>query len=444
MDVNKETGEITVLPALPASALEAQTRGEIDIQVVTAKRYPRSITKFRQEIGSLALLDQETAEACIYALPRDGKSVEGPSARFAEIIASSWGHMRVESRVTGEDDHFVTVRGTAWDLERNVAKAVEVRRRITNKTGRRFTDDMIVVTSNAAGSIASRNAILQVVPRAYWYPTYEACRKAAVGDQKTLADRRAKALAYFQKMGIAAERVFALLGVAGEDDINSEHVLRLLGLATAIKEGDTNIDEAFPSQGGAHVVSMPQRRSETAKAADAAAQPSSPAVGTADPSATSDPAQTSGSPAPDQQQAPGAATTDAAPAPAPTTPAAPTAQETLPKPLAYHGQSLRILRVWQPDPNKAGRYVETTEGLAHANRPEAVRALEAAATSNAVMKLTGAQTAYPPAPFQIHGVTLDLPATVKAAAPPSMPAAGDLDFGSGRARREREPGEDDQ
>ena len=291
MNVNDQTGEFEVLgPALSMTALEAQTRGEIDIQVVTAKRYPRSITKFKQEIDSLALLDKETAAACIYALPRDGKSVEGPSARFAEIIASCWGHMRVQTRVSSEDEHFITVTGVAWDLERNVAKSVDVRRRITKRNGQRFNDDMIVVASNAGGSIASRNAVLQVVPRAYWFPTYEKCRKAAVGDQKTLASRRADALDYFQKMGIERARVFSLLGVAGVDDMTSEHVLQLIGLATAIRDGETNIDEAFPpvsaKTGDGNVVRMPQAKS---------AEASTPAASTP---AASVPPATSGGAAP--------------------------------------------------------------------------------------------------------------------------------------------------
>lgn len=419
--MSDQPGEFEVLPAISVSALEAQTRGEIDIQVSTAKRYPRSITKFKDEIQSLALLDQETAEACIYALPRDGKSVEGPSARFAEIVASSWGHMRVETRVVGEDDHFVSVRGVAWDLERNVAKAVEVRRRITNKAGRRFNDDMIVVTSNAAGSIASRNAVLQVVPRAYWFPTYEACRKAAVGDQKTLANRRAAALAHFQKMGVSQDRVFALLGVAGVDDITGEQLLKLLGLATAIKEGDTNIDEAFPIGGGGSLVQMPQRKSAAPPAAD------TPAANVA---ATPTAPPASGGSAPEQTQAPAVAPATAS-APAQTESTGPVSNVVTgfrSKPLVYQGQAVRILRVTRPDPNKNGHMVETSEGLALAYSQSAVAALIHACAANALVRFEGVPSNWAPAPFKIEKVTLDLAKTAQATLP-TMPAAGEM-FGN--------------
>jgi len=241
-------------------ALEQQARGEIDIQIATAKRYPRSVKLFLNQATEMATLNEEIAESCFYALPRDGKTVEGPSARLAEICASAWGHMRIEGRVVDEDDRFVTARGTSWDLQSNVAIGYEVRRRITDRQGRKYKDDMIGVTANAATSIALRNAVFKNIPSSFWRPIYDACRKVAVGDAQTLADRRSKMLAHFQKSGVTEARVLAQLGVKGVEDVTLEHLATLKGLATAIKEGDTTVDEAFPlSQ-----MQPPQRKSETA------------------------------------------------------------------------------------------------------------------------------------------------------------------------------------
>lgn len=382
--INEQTGEFEIMPALPASALEAQTRGEIDIQISTAKRFPRSITKFKQEIGSLALLDQETAAACIYALPRDGKSVEGPSARFAEIVASCWGHMRIQTRVASEDDHFITLTGIAWDLERNVAKSVDVRRRITKKNGQKYNDDMIVVASNAGGSIASRNAVLQTVPRAYWWPTYLACRKAAVGDQKTLAGRRADALDYFQKMGIERARVFALLGVAGVDDITSEHVLTLVGLATAIKEGDTNIDDAFPvagKGGDGNVVQMPRAKTSAPPATTPAAPtPAAPPASTSAPSSGSAPAPRS-------------------PAPTPSAP--------VPAAIAPTQGTHRIVKVEErKSQNGRAYYLITTEADLTVHTWSSTVAGDAgeAKTNGRAVTFQGKPTSFGAAPFQVTGI----------------------------------------
>jgi hypothetical protein len=226
-------------------AIEAITRGEIDVQIATAKRFPRSLKTFKDRALEMATLDQDTAESCIYALPRDGKTIEGPSARLAEILASAYGNMRIEGRPVDDDGKFITARGTAFDIQNNVLIAFETKRRITSKNGKRFSDDMVGVTSNAATSIAIRNAVLKVVPKAFWGPVYEACRQVAVGDASTLVGRRDKMLAYFLKLGVVHEKVFRLLDIKGAEDITLEHLGTLKGLATAIKEGDTTVDEAF-------------------------------------------------------------------------------------------------------------------------------------------------------------------------------------------------------
>lgn len=228
------------------SAMEARTRGEIDIQISTAKRFPRSVSKCIKEALTLATMSEEVAEQCFYAVPRDGKTIEGPSARLAEILASCWGHMRSEARIAEETETHVVARGTSWDLERNVAVAFEVRRRITGRNGNRYSDDMITTTSNAANSIAYRNTVFRVIPKAFWQPIYEAARKAAVGDVETIADKRAKMLAYFQKMGVQEGQVFTALKVNGLDDIGLEQLATLKGIATALKDGEVKVDDAFP------------------------------------------------------------------------------------------------------------------------------------------------------------------------------------------------------
>lgn len=229
-------------------ALQAQTRGEIDMQVATAKRYPRSIKAFRDEALSMATLDQDTAEACFYVLKRDGKNIEGPGVRLAEIVASCWGNLRVEGRIVADDGRFVVAQGTCWDVERNVVIRTEVRRRVTGKSGQRYSDDMIAVTGNAAMSIALRNAIFRVVPSAYTHTIYEAARKVAVGDVKTLEARRGSAFAWFAKAGASSDRVLEHVGKASIEDCGLGELATLQGLRTAIMEGTTTIDQAFPAK----------------------------------------------------------------------------------------------------------------------------------------------------------------------------------------------------
>lgn len=229
------------------SALEAISRSEVAAQLDAAHRYPRSPTRFLREALSLATFSVDVAEACMYSLPRDGKMLNGPSVRLAEICASAWGNLHVGARVIDTTDREVVAQAVCWDLQTNVRVTIEAQRSILTKTGKRFSDDMIRVTGMAAISIALRNAIFRVIPRSYVQAVYEKARKVAVGDAETLVARRDDVLGRLVKMGVQQERVFARLGVAGATDITLEHLETLIGLGTAIKAGDLPLDEAFPA-----------------------------------------------------------------------------------------------------------------------------------------------------------------------------------------------------
>lgn len=226
------------------SLVQAQTRGEIDIQIATARRFPRSLTEAKREAMAMATLDAETADSCIYYLPR-GEGIEGPSIRFAEILANAWGHIRVDSRIMDIGEVYVTAKGICWDLQKNVAIGSETKRRIQTKEGKRYNDDMIGTTSNAAIAIARRNSILAVIPQALWHPIYLAARKVVEGDVKTMTQRRDSWLEHFEKMGVPAEKVFAALQVKGKDDISLDHIVRMTGMASALKNGELTIEGVF-------------------------------------------------------------------------------------------------------------------------------------------------------------------------------------------------------
>lgn len=252
-----EVLEREIAPSLPASG-----GGTVDVQVATAKAYPRSIATFTRRATEMATLTPEIAAACVYALPRDGRTIEGPSARFAEICASAWGNLRIQAGTTGEDERFITGRGEAWDVETNVAIGFEVRRRITNRKGETYNDDMITVTGNAAASIALRNAVFKAIPAAFWKPIYAKCRQVIAGDMKTFAVRRDEMLKLFAVMGVTEQRLCGALGVKGKADITIDHMVTLTGFYTALKDGDTTIEEAFPEGGGLGTPQPAQRKSQ--------------------------------------------------------------------------------------------------------------------------------------------------------------------------------------
>ena len=80
--------------------IQAIDKAEIDMQIATAKQYPRDIAVALNNMRTYAMMDSETAQECFYAVARGGNAIEGVSVRFAEIVAESWGNLRVATRIT--------------------------------------------------------------------------------------------------------------------------------------------------------------------------------------------------------------------------------------------------------------------------------------------------------------------------------------------------------
>jgi hypothetical protein len=105
---------------------------------------------------------------------------------------------------------------------------------------------MIAVTGNAACSIALRNAVFRVVPRALITPVYEAAKRVAVGDVKSLTTKRAQIIARLKQMGAKDAAILAAVGADKIEDIDLARLEVLIGLGTAIKDGEITLETAFP------------------------------------------------------------------------------------------------------------------------------------------------------------------------------------------------------
>lgn len=242
-DYQVEKVESFEVAEISADSIE---RANVDVQVATAKQYPRNVQRAIDNSIAIATMDEDTAQMCGYALPRGGKPITGPSVHLAKIIASNWGNLRTEAKVVQITDKQVISRGTCWDLENNVASAFEVRRSIVGKYGR-FTDDMITVTGNAANSIAYRNAVFSVIPKAVSEKVYLAAQRKMTGDltdEDKLISARTKAVKFLEtEYGIKEEEVVKLCGKQTVNQIRAEEIALLRGVCNSLKEGDTTVDE---------------------------------------------------------------------------------------------------------------------------------------------------------------------------------------------------------
>ena len=385
-------GEALVI-AEPASVTEALVRGELHQQVMLAKQFPRDIPGAIAEIEGAATLTPQVAEKCCYSLQQGGEAITGPSIRFAEIVQGSWGNLRTAARTIEIGERRVTVQGICHDLQRGNVVMVEVNRGIWSMShrwdqhqgdwvcarcgetrsggrkpdyrgctvGARYAEHMIDKTLGAAHSIARRNAILAVVPRALTMPILEKCQTTAAGSTVPLEKRRDNALAYIERQGIDRGRVFAALRVTGIEAIGIKEVTFLRGVVEAVKEGETTFDEQFPV-----VDTSPRRKQQQPPAATptpaAAATNGAPAAATAAPAAATPaaeaapagPAAGGAAPAPGGPAA-AAATTDgieaaaAQPTAAPST-AAPAAEAApAPVPADPNGPSIDEKKDWLGD-----------------------------------------------------------------------------------------------
>lgn len=248
--IDAQTGEVMTMEPKGFSGVAVQIKTEIEAQIARAHQYPRSPTRVQNNIHSLVMLDEETAAECVYALPRGGKPIKGASVRFAEIVASQYGNCHVGSRVVAVDkfEKVVIAEGVFIDYETGLRITEQTQRRIVGRDGKLFNDDMIVVTGNAARSIAMRNAILKGVPKALWRKAYAAAEMVIAGDVKTLTVRRGDAIKAFAAFGITPEQIFAALEVDGMDDIGLEEIGTLTAMFRAIKAGEQSVEDFFPAK----------------------------------------------------------------------------------------------------------------------------------------------------------------------------------------------------
>lgn len=237
--------------AIPVTVteLEAIEKSNIDMQVATAKRYPRNVALAISNAEAMATLDLETAKSCGYALQRQGKTITGPTVHLAKIIASNWGNLRSEARVVGITGKQVISRGICWDLETNNAAAFETRRRITGKDGKIYSDDMVTVTGNAASAIAFRNAVFSVIPRPIVDRIYKKAMQMVADSESSknngnIEETAKQWISFFEtQYKIKPDELLQLLKLSSAKDFTTDTIVTLNGLHQAIKDGDTTVNE---------------------------------------------------------------------------------------------------------------------------------------------------------------------------------------------------------
>lgn len=240
--------EIIIETSANIDTIYQQDKALIDTMIATAKAYPRNIKRAVDNAIVIVTMDKETAATCTYSLPRGGKPITGPSVHLARILAQCWGNMRIETKVISTEDRTQTSQGIAFDIEANLAIKVEVKRSIMTRSGR-MNDDMIVVTGNAGNAIALRNAILSVIPGSIVKKVHGEAKAAMIGDvsdkTKLIARRKQIFDALKDTYNVSEKEILSAIGKAALDHVTADDLVTLIGVGTAIKDGDTTVEYAF-------------------------------------------------------------------------------------------------------------------------------------------------------------------------------------------------------
>jgi hypothetical protein len=241
------------------NAVMQMEQASLDMQVVTAKQYPRVISSVRENVLTLATVDQETATACHYAKPinkKTGECVVGPSIRLAEIIVATYGNLRVRTYPVEEKKESILVRADCWDLESNSASSADVIKSIMyaargGKPPQRYSRHMIDTTINAALSIAYRNAVFRIVPMSLFKDQTYQIKQVAAGKGKTLKEQVGGCFTSFQGLGFSEEEFLRVAKVRKIDDFDLDKIIQMRSIFTSIKEGlltKEDVLKSTPSQ----------------------------------------------------------------------------------------------------------------------------------------------------------------------------------------------------
>jgi hypothetical protein len=237
---------------------EMIAKSEIDTMILTAKAYPRNITKVLEEAIELATISEDVAASCIYAVPRkdkDGNKVEikGESIRLAEIMVCCWGNIHAATRISEVSEKYITTEGVCWDLEKNVKITMPDKINIwfgekNGKGGYRANSDMQTMLSKASCAKALRNAIFKVIPKTFVQTVYQKAVEKAVGDSKTITSKITKVVEKLIKMGLDKEKILEYFGHSNFNNFTQDDLKSLIGVGTALKEGMIKPEEVFSSQ----------------------------------------------------------------------------------------------------------------------------------------------------------------------------------------------------
>ena len=141
---NKHSALVAVDPAAVSAAESVKAR--IQAAYIMALQKPRHEDEARLKILE-ACKRPAFAERVEFSKPVGGKSIKGPSIRFAELALREWGNVLTETQTIFEDESIRRIKVSVLDLETNAAfsKEIQIKKTVERKkaAGREIVGERI-------------------------------------------------------------------------------------------------------------------------------------------------------------------------------------------------------------------------------------------------------------------------------------------------------------
>lgn len=241
-----ETNELQNNTALE-NVGEARATAEVQAAYVIAKKFPRNEQQAYTSIMN-ACKRPFLAEQAMYAYPRGGTLVQGPSIRLAEAIGQAWGNLDCGVREVSQSNGVSVAEAYAIDLQTNtrITKIFHVKHeRHTKKGITRLKDprDVYELVANQ-GARRLRACILGIIPGDVVDAAVAQCRKTLESSDVPLQDQIRKLVMAFDELGVKVEHLEKRLGHNLDATISSE-IVTLRSIYKSLKDGMAKREDFF-------------------------------------------------------------------------------------------------------------------------------------------------------------------------------------------------------
>jgi hypothetical protein len=152
---------------LATSHMISMAKHEIETSMVVSQKFPRNEDDAYGRLMK-SCMRPAFAEMALYAFPRGGKQITGPSIKMAIEMARTWKHIRWGVDILHDDDEKRTIRAWAWDMQENTKVTADdtFKKLIYRKKGGWIKPDErdLRELHNRRGALAVRNCLLQLMP----------------------------------------------------------------------------------------------------------------------------------------------------------------------------------------------------------------------------------------------------------------------------------------